>query len=190
MWQFILSLFKPKKKESAAMKTFDIIVYSPGADGKTHQQHVSGVKAENEKELYELYAMTGEKIQIIKSYTDPDDAAKEAAEQAKLKKAAQKQAIPAKVTVKKSDAPIAKPQEPVKFFKVGSVECKLENGKVYQRQWMQLTDQEMSNYRLISDSSNKIVSMNGKHLEAKKWVLAESDTDDGTATVDAEIDNG
>ena len=59
------------------------------------------------------------------------------------------------------------------YFKVGGTECKMENGKVYQKQWMRLTDDEMQNYRLISDKNNKILPMAGKHLEMLKWVITE-----------------
>lgn len=58
-----------------------------------------------------------------------------------------------------------------KYYKVGDIEIKDDNGKIYQKQWMKLTDAEASNFRLVSDKNNAIASMNGKHLEMKKWVL-------------------
>lgn len=61
------------------------------------------------------------------------------------------------------------------FFKIGSIECKMENGKVYQKQWMRVSETEMSNYRLISDKNNKILPMTGKHLEVLKWAISEDD---------------
>ena len=67
-------------------------------------------------------------------------------------------------------------QTEVRYFKIGNTECKVENGKVYQKQWMPVTDNEMVNYRLISDKNNKILSMDGKHLEMLKWVMTEDDS--------------
>ena len=61
------------------------------------------------------------------------------------------------------------------FFKIGSIECKMENGKVYQKQWMRVSETEMANYRLISDKNNKIMPMTGKHLEVLRWALSEDD---------------
>ena len=66
-------------------------------------------------------------------------------------------------------------QTEVRYFKIGSTECKVENGKVYQKQWMPVNENEMMNYRLISDKNNKILPMDGKHLEMLKWVITEDD---------------
>lgn len=61
------------------------------------------------------------------------------------------------------------------YFKIGSIECKMENGKVYQKQWMRVSETEMANYRLISDKNNKILPMDGKHLEVLKWAISEDE---------------
>ena len=65
-----------------------------------------------------------------------------------------------------------------KYYKVGDIEIKDDNGKIYQKQWMKLTDTEASNFRLVSDKNNAIASMNGKHLEMKKWVLVQNSEED------------
>lgn len=62
------------------------------------------------------------------------------------------------------------------YFKIGSIECKMENGKVYQKQWMRVSETEMANYRLISDKNNKILPMVGKHLEVLKWAISQDDS--------------
>ena len=54
---------------------------------------------------------------------------------------------------------------------ITDIEIKDDNGKIYQKQWMKLTNTEASNFRLVSDKNNAIASSNGKHLEMKKWVL-------------------
>ena len=66
------------------------------------------------------------------------------------------------------------PTQPT-YFKIGSIECKMENGKVYQKQWMRVSETEMANYRLISDKNNKILPMTGKHLEVLKWAISEDE---------------
>ena len=66
-----------------------------------------------------------------------------------------------------------------KYFNVNGMECKIENGKLYQRHWMAVGEQEMANYRLISDKNNRILPMTGKHLEVMKWVIVEEDAQNG-----------
>lgn len=39
---------------------------------------------------------------------------------------------------------------------------------------MRLTPQEASNFRVVNDSNNKLVSLAGKHIEAKRWTLVEN----------------
>lgn len=68
-------------------------------------------------------------------------------------------------------------KEPPIYFNVGGIRCKMENGKVYQKQWMMLTEEEMSEFRIVSDKNNKICSMKDKHVEMMKWVLAEDNSE-------------
>lgn len=70
--------------------------------------------------------------------------------------------------------PIMQKQQP-KFYKVGDVEIKNDNGKIYQKQWLKLSESEMANLRVINDKNNSIFSLNGRHIEMKKWVLVDSD---------------
>ena len=71
---------------------------------------------------------------------------------------------------------IAKPKP--KIVTIGDVEVKYDGDKVYQKQWMKLTPAEASNFRIVTDSNNKVVSMTGKHVEAKRWVLLEDHSED------------
>ena len=164
-------------RKARKMKTFDIMVYTDGADGKVHQQHVSGVKASSRRELIGLYAMTGEKIQII---SEQDDGKPESKPQTPQNASA----APAQ-----QKPPEAPPVQPSKFFKIGDIECKYDNGKVYQRQWMKLSPSEAANYRVIQDSSNKIVSMNGKHIEKLSWVqISDQEEKESDSQLSAEIE--
>ena len=60
-----------------------------------------------------------------------------------------------------------------KIVTIGDIEVKYDGDKVYQRQWMKLTPIEAANFRVVNDATNKIISMNGKHLEAKRWIVVE-----------------
>ena len=65
-----------------------------------------------------------------------------------------------------------------RFYSVGGIEIKDDNGKIYQKQWMKLSQKEAQNFRLVNDTNNKIASMNGKHLEMKRWVAVETSSED------------
>ena len=55
--------------------------------------------------------------------------------------------------------------------------CKLNNvedGKMFQEQWVRV---DAAKYRLVADTTNKLVSMNGKHLEMLKWIQIEDEGD-------------
>lgn len=67
-----------------------------------------------------------------------------------------------------------KTQEKPKYFSVGGVECKSIGGLIYQKQWVRV---DSKNYRLISDSNNKELSLTGKHIEMLKWVVVENEDD-------------
>ena len=63
---------------------------------------------------------------------------------------------------------------------IGDIQVKYDGDKVYQKQWIKLTPTESANIRLINDSNNKVINLDGKHFEAKKWVLIEDDSDNGS----------
>ena len=100
--------------------------------------------------------------------------AQAAPQQAAPQQAAPQQAAPQQVAIQQpilQAAPQPIQVRKPKYYKVGDIEIKDDNGKIYQKQWMKLTDTEASNFRLVSDKNNAIANMNGKHLEMKKWVL-------------------
>lgn len=82
-------------------------------------------------------------------------------------------------------------KEPPKYFNIGGIKCKMENGKFYQKQWMRLSDEEMSEIRIVSDKSNKICPIKDKHIEVLKWVLtedAEKDAENTTTTEEKKLE--
>ena len=65
-----------------------------------------------------------------------------------------------------------------KIVTIGDMQVKYDGDKVYQRQWVKLNATEAANFRVVHDSSNKIMSMTGKHIEAKRWVRVEETSED------------
>lgn len=80
---------------------------------------------------------------------------------------------PQNTTVTNTTVPPLKMNEPPKYFTVGGMKCKIENGKVYQKQWLRISDDEMSEIRIVSDKNNKICPLKDKHIEILKWVQTE-----------------
>lgn len=72
------------------------------------------------------------------------------------------QAKPAIVVPKVSSKP--------KYYKIGNIDIKEQDGRIYQKQWMTLSIKDIDDYRVVSDANNKIVPLVGKHIEVRKWV--------------------
>lgn len=74
-----------------------------------------------------------------------------------------------------------------KIVTIGDTQIKYDGDKVYSRQWVKLNSKESSFIRLVNDSNNKLVNLNGKHFEALRWVLVENDSsnDDIDSSIDA-----
>lgn len=73
---------------------------------------------------------------------------------------------------------VTQPKAKPKIVTIGDMQVKYDGDKVYQRQWVKLNATEAANFRIVNDSSNKIVSMTGKHIEAKRWVRVEETSED------------
>ena len=86
---------------------------------------------------------------------------------------------PRKLTIRQPErnAPI---KQPPKYFKVGDIELKEDNGKMYQKQFIALTDVEASNIRVVDNKTNRILNLNGKRIEMKKWILVENQDEQET----------
>lgn len=211
IFNWISKLFKKEQRSKEGNMVYDIIVYEEDelADGsmgvKQHQE--MGVKASSRKELIGLYAMTGSRIKIIREYSDepinqvnvqpqPQYQDKTNTSLAKSEVSAQPNNddstqtagiattnIPDNLTqIDINRSRIAKPKP--KLFTVGGVECKLDDGKLYQKQWVKLSSNETELYRIVNDINNKIVPLNGKHIEMKKWILVEDESKDDVNTSD------
>lgn len=65
-----------------------------------------------------------------------------------------------------------------KYYRVGDIELKDDNGTIFQKQWLRLSEAEAANFRIINDKSNSIFNLKDKHIEMKKWVLVDSTDND------------
>lgn len=163
----------PDKTMKNNLKTFDIIVIDLDDNGKPIQHPENGVKATSARELVSLYKNCGQDIRIVKEYPSPAEIAVHQVPQA----SGNLQAATEQYQKVMPPIAVAPNPPPIKYFTVGGIDCKLENGKVYQKQWVKLVPAEAENIRVISDANNKVMNMNGKHIEMQKWVLADTSSD-------------
>ena len=164
---------------------FDIEVIEEDDDGRPSSRIERGVSASSEAEIRSLYAMSGQRIRIIKRYGPAGSSPIPQSAQPASYPPSQQNSPEFASTHYPSQSPqpayAEKPavSEPPKYFNVSGVECKLENGKVYQRQWVRLAGSDAEAFRLVNDANNKIVPIDGKHIEQKKWVLIQENADEG-----------
>ena len=181
------------KKVLNMAKKFDIIIHDQDPQVKPVKE--SGVVAASVQDLISTYKMCGQNVEILREYEDEesknygrmDPAVEEQLKQAIESKGGKlsnhenmnTQVINTQVSKDGKIIPEQReyPSTTPKFFKVGNIECKIENGKVYQKQWMRLSDTEMNNYRIVSDKNNKISTLKDKHIEMLKWVISEDNTE-------------
>lgn len=173
------------------------------------------VEAYSRQELVQMYGMCDQSIEFLAEYDIPDggdaqlpqaqqlgevvDGAPSTPEPVKfmtLPKGAPN--IPIQ-TLRQNQGTLARPQvqprppitfqrppKPPKYYSVGGIDIKEDNGKIYQKQWMKLSDNEAANLRIVNDKTNKIVSIDGKHIEMKKWVLVEDKQETDDCSIDLE----
>ena len=147
---------------------------------KVPSEHPIIIEAANKSDLAEhaaRYEFCHQRMKVVRKIDDGDMAAPQS--QTQNQPQPQPQLQPGSPVVAQ---PIVQKQKP-KFYRIGDIEIKDDNGKIFQKQWMKLSESEMSNFRVINDKNNSIVNLNGKHLEMKKWVIVEK-TDDDIASLE------
>ena len=159
------------------------------------------VEVTSPKELQDklaLYKDCGQMAKVVREIDPPTKEQIAAAQQQATLAVQQKmqapivQAAPQQVTIQQpilQAAPQPIQARKPKYYKVGDIEIKDDNGKIYQKQWMKLTNAEASNFRLVSDKNNAIASMNGKHLEMKKWVLVQNSEEDESTQLEESMNS-
>ena len=193
---------KKTERPLELVRKFELAIYNEDVDaeGNTKYKQVTFerpiiVEATSQKDLNEKLAMYKETGQLAKVVREIDPPSKEQiealiAQHKGIKAPNLQKAVPStQVETKSAAAPKPEPIEQViqpvktkpKYYKVGDIEIKDDNGKIYQKQWMKLSDSEAANIRLVNDKNNAIVNLNGKHFEMKRWILVEtSDSDECT----------
>lgn len=176
---------------------FDILVFEEDelADGSLgmKQHSENGVQASSRKELVGLYAMSGQKIKILREYggekpIGPINAA--------VQNVVSSQVNAAPVPQAQRSAPQPQPQQAAQpapqkvapqYYKIGDVEIKIDNGVSYQKQFVRLTDTEAANIRVVDDKTNKVVNLNNKRIEMKRWIRVETSNEDETASLEESL---
>lgn len=79
--------------------------------------------------------------------------------------------------------PVQQPQ----YFKIGDIEIKIENGQSYQKQFVALTEAEAKNIRVVDDKTNRVINLNGKHIEMKKWIQVQSTSTDELSALEQNL---
>ena len=174
------------KKRKFEIEIYDEIQVGENIDNIQLQKVVMErpviIEAGSKKELDDIAAkfkLCKQRMKIVRVLDDDGNAVplKQAfAQQAQAPTQVQQQVPQVQTVVQQASVIKQKPR----FYSVGGIEIKDDNGKIYQKQWMKLSEKEAQNFRLVNDANNKIASMNGKHLEMKRWVAVEtSNEDDG-----------
>ena len=208
------------------MKKYDIMVF----DG-TKQRQETGVMASSQKELAAIYAMSDEKIQIVREYEDEDckkygqfnpqeilkqldtpmatgslrgsgmmkvsDEMKEM-----IQKTSSQMPTNPPENVPRGTNPVPgsfdglirktpaqqsariHPSTGPTFFKVGDVECKIEDGTVYQKKWTEASEEDMRKIRVVFDKTRKDAPMVGKHVEILRWEVANMEKEESVGDLE------
>ena len=94
---------------------------------------------------------------------------------------------PNQTTKSAPQAPLqAVPVQP-QYFKIGDIEIKIENGQSYQKQFVALTEAEAKNIRIVDDKTNRVINLNGKHIEMKKWIQVQSTSTDELSALEQNL---
>lgn len=150
------------------------------------------VEASSPKQLNDIlmqYRACGQVAKVIREVTPPEVLKTMLAKQVEasntseinVSKPKQDVICETKSNVEKEEVAAVKKQPSKakpKIVTIGDMQVKYDGEHVYQKQWVKLNVNEASNFRVVSDSSNKIVSLSGKHIEARRWILVEETKDD------------
>lgn len=125
-------------------------------------------------EIIRTYKECGQQIKIIREIDPPP----------RENYVQQQPQIPSHQQTQQTQQESQQKRKPI-IFKVGDIEIKEDNGTVYQKQWVRLTDKEAQNFRIVNTDNNKLVNLKGKHIEMKRWIKVENSEDD--SSIESEI---
>ena len=189
-----------QKPKLELIRKFELAIYNEDVDAEGNPKYkqvaferpiiVEATSPQDLKEKLALYKEAGQVAKVVREIDPPSKEQIEAfiaQQKGEVANTQQVQGIAKTVQVEHNESNVAvKAPEAIqvvkskpKYYKVGDIEIKDDNGKIYQKQWMKLSDSEAANIRVINDKNNALVNLNGKHFEMKRWILVEtSDSDD------------
>lgn len=135
-----------------------------------------GILADSPATLHALYATCDQKIRILHQELATQDAGG-LSEAAKTPAAFQPSpAVTVNTTPVIETCHIPQVVTPVpepKFITAFGIKLKIIGDEVYRKQWIRASDEEAAGIRVVIDSTNKLVKLDGKHVELEKWVRIE-----------------
>lgn len=145
---------------------FDVKVYSMDENDKyTITEIQKDVLGNSEEDIRQLFAMSDQKVEFLnKRELNPPP----------------QTGLSANYVTKTPDNPQPKmsipyPNPEPKYFTAGGIKFKMVGNEVFQKQWIRATPEEVESIRLVNDKTNKILSLEGKHIEIEHWIKVESD---------------
>ena len=167
---------------------------------RVHSDFPIIVKARSPAELNEIlnqYKMCGQIAKIIREIDPPANVKAQANVSPQTKDTAKEQVLDTsssqassqtgsleKEVVKNTAAECVKLTRPKpKIVTIGDTQIKYDGDKVYQKQWVKLNQNEAGQIRVVNDSNNKILNLNGKHIEILRWVMIEGQDYDDDSTL-------
>ena len=141
---------------------------------------ITTIEASTKEELDQIaqtFAMCGQQMKIIREVTQPSSSMQLNVQKpvaSNQNNIVQRQNVSQQPVLQDQQQTFTKP----KMFSSGGIDFKFDGQKMYQKQWIKLSPAEAASIRVISDATNKIVCMKGKHFEAQKWIAIEETDDD------------
>lgn len=180
-----------ERKKNVKLRKFELQIFNEDLqdDGsiqlkpeKSERATIVEVASPEElKMVLQQYRMCGQIAKIVREIDPPPAQAPQANAAVPMPNAQYQPAILPQISTR-SDGPqmVAAPQPKTKpkIVTIGDMQVKYDGDKVYQRQWVKLNATEAANFRVVHDSSNKIMPMTNKHIEAKRWVRVEETSED------------
>lgn len=145
--------------------SFDVKVYSMDENDKYSITEIqNNVLGNSEEEVRQLFSLSDQKVEFLGKREINPPASQPSASIER----------PTAQTRPPVVFPQSQPQE-TKYFTAGGIQFKMVGNEVFQKQWVRATQEELNSIRIVSDKSNKIISLDGKHIEIEHWIKVESD---------------
>lgn len=161
---------------------YTVKIFEEDGDGKLITSIQKGVKANSDKDVHAMFALSDQRIQILeKRELESTGGQTESAPrqvQTILPQQVQ-QLVPQVNSIQPNKQVVSPPQSKpvelqVKYFSGGGIDFKMVGNDLYQKQWVRATEDDCKKIRIINDANNKLVELKGKHFELLTWVKVET----------------